>query len=317
VRVPPYPYREFQGSEGCRIAFYRWDGSENVFLYSFPAARYLEETVYPGFPVSCRPNVWAERFTIFGGDLAEEDLESIHANGPWSDINQNGAPEFAVIYQYCSNACLNHGAVAVHLYEIQTTSKIVDLTANLPGVIDPIKGFIHSLDPVEIYVHDPTLWYCYKFCIIDTWWIYSWDGRKFVNVSGAYADEYRAIGEKIVETVLQKEAVSFREWDFLEILFHYEKAGLGSEGIEIFLDITDPMRWSRATPVELCWLQFARASILDDFETGRPFRFPRFQLAFLDLIALDAPSILERIMPEMDTQKYDLSECIALLPSPD
>ena len=312
-KSPPRPYREAQDTEGCRIAFYRWDGEENIFIYSFPGAQFPEESVYGGYPISCFAVAWDEPFTWSGfGGPVQESLDVIDAHGPWSDINQNGMPEFAVNYHYCSNACLNYGAIAVHLYEIQATSKIVDITADLPGVIDPIQGFVHSVNPLDFYIFDPTLWYCYKWCIIETGWIYSWDGEKFVDITPKYADEYRVRGEKIISALEQRETVSSREWDFLEILFVYEKAGLRAEAIEIFLDITDPAHWQNVTAEQVCWLQFARAIALDDYNTGRPFRFPDLTFQY----AISFSHSLGRFLPQIDQSKYNVSACIPLLPTP-
>ncbi|NUM44351.1 MAG: hypothetical protein HUU38_06550 [Anaerolineales bacterium] len=317
AKSPPMPYREAQDTEGCRIAFYRWDGEKNVFLYSFPGVQYTDKSVYGmfgGYPISCVAVDWENPFTwsFFGGPT-QDDLNAISASGAWSDVNQNGNPEFAVLYRYCSNGCLNYGVIAVHLYEIQTTSKVVDLTANLPGVIEPIKGFVHSTDPLDFYIYDPTLEYCYKWCTIETFWIYAWDGEAFIDVTPKYADEYRKKGETILASLKEKKAVWPREFDLLEILFLYEKAGLRREAVDIFLEITDLSRWPNAIPDEVCWLQFARASIQEDFGRGRPFQFPAFDLTNA---YVETSFALAHLLPKMDTQKYDLSACIALLPTP-
>ncbi len=313
TRTPPRPYRETQDTEGCRIAFYRWDGEENMFLYSFSGAQYTEKSAYTGYPISCFPVVWEDPFTWSGyASPTQEDLEPINAKGSWSDLNQNGMPEFAIKYHYCSNACENYGVISVHLYEIKTTSKVVDITADLPGIIEPIKGLVHSTDPLDFYVFDPTLEYCYKWCTLETFWIYAWNGEQFVDVTPKYVDEYRAKGERLIASLEQKETVSFREWDFLEILFVYEKANLRQEGLDHFLEITDPARWPNADPWEQCWLQGARAQALEDYAIGRPFQFPIFRFQ----------SFAEPIWEVEDTVEYfvgtpyDLSACVALLPPP-
>ena len=313
---PRAPYREVlspeEYTEGCRIVFYRSDREMNEYMDSFGAPKYSEGGIYQGYPVSCLPNDWQHPKIISFGSPDDADRELLGLNGVWSDINQNGWPEFAVYYQYCGNACRNYGAISTHLYEIQAQSRVENITADLPGVLE-VFHIVHSKAPVDFYVYDPTLWYCYKWCIIDTWWIYAWDGEKLVDVTPNYADEYRAKGAGIVKSVQEKYESSFRDSELLKILFLYEKAGLRDEAIEIFLELTNPLNWPNISQEEICWLQFARASATDDYLHERPFRFPEFRLegAVVDIIDYQFADNFE---PGFNIDDYDISACEDFMP---
>jgi hypothetical protein len=315
----PYADREISPTEGCKIVFYRSDGETNVLVESFAPPKYPEGSIYSNYPVGCRPNHWneVEDFWLFSiywwfPPPTDEVFEKLNLQGVWSDINQNGLPEFAMYFQYCPNACLNHGAVATHFYEIQTTSEVVHITADLPGVIEPFY-LVHSNDPLDFYVYDPTLWYCYKWCIIETWWIYGWDGEKLVDVTSRYKDEYITRGESIKASIQDKYGESFRDSELLTILFLYEKAGLRSLAIESFLELSDPSNWPNASLEELCWLQSARATALEDYEKGQPFRFPEFQLEGAQLPVLFQ---LPQVILKIDHNKYDISACLDIIATP-
>jgi hypothetical protein len=292
------------------LAFYRSDGQHNELIHTFDAPLYAEGSWYDGYPVFCHPNDWNQSSTYYSYYPLEPDFyDLLDLNGVWSDINQNGLPEFSVHYQYCPGACLNHGAVAIHIYEIQTTSRVIDLTAGLPGVIEPFN-LVHSVDPITFYVYDPTLWYCYKWCTINTWWIYAWDEEGLVDVTDSYVDEYLELGEQIKADFKRDYGRIFREWTLLSVLFLYEKAGLSDLALETFLDISDPGFWPEASDMEYCWLQYARAQAQIDRYEGRPFRFPEFRLIDETVYSLE---ILSRVVPGLVQSGYDLSACEQVL----
>jgi hypothetical protein len=164
----------------------------------------------------------------------------------------------------------------------------------------------HSVDPLEIYVYDPSLVYCYNWCIIDTWWIYAWDGEKFVNVTTNYADEYIARGEEIIQSVKEKYGMTFYDSELLSILFLYEKIGQGGAGLEIFMELSDPANWPDMSLAGVCWLQVARAHIQEDYRNKRPFSFPPLQL---EGAVTDLSFQLRGFEPAFDTGMYDISAC--------
>ncbi len=311
-RLPAY--RQTQETEGCRMAFYQSNEQGDEFISSMPAPTFPEGSIYAGYPVSCAPYDWDNIGNYWWYKPPDaETFQLLNLKGAWSDINQNGFPEFAVLYQYCSDACLDYGAIDLHFYEFQSETIVVDITANLPGVIEPFN-LLHSKTPVEFYVYDPTLWYCYKWCVIHTWWIYVWDGEKFVDISPKYANEYRNTVTAIKNRIQQNKGDSFPDKDILEILFEYEKVGLRDEAIQTFLEITNPNLWADASSEELCWLQFVRALAQDDYQKNQPFRLSElgFQLA-ADFTYL-VPRVLQ--LQPLDQEKYDLSACSLFLPTP-
>ena len=294
-----------------RIAFYRFDGKTNLLLRTFSAPEYLGGSIYSGYPpVWISPNYMPFWYEVNGWpDSGNGSLR--HLFGEWTDINNNGLPELVLSYEYCPNACVDDNGEATHFYEIQTTSKIVDITADLPGVIASTLYF-HSRNPVEIFVYDPTLWYCYKWCIIDTWWIYAWDGQKFVDVSPKYANEYLAKGAKLIREIQQLSKEGFPEWRLLSILFLYEKAGLRKQAFELFMDISAPSRWPDVSTEELCWLQFARATVSEDYRLGKPFHFPAFNMASEFISPSNAIQRNIQLLDELKST-YEMSACVKLL----
>jgi len=310
-RYPEMSYRIDQETEGCRMVFYRWGGIENTFLYSFaaPPGTY---TYYPGYPAICMPMDWSDPKTYLAFLSIDFELyPALKLDGPWSDINHNSLPEFAMYYQYCSNGCLEPGAPAIHFYEIQSSARIVDITADLPGVVQPSR-MIHAADPLELYVYDPILAYCYKWCAFDTWWIYGWDGEKLVDVTPKYADEIRQSGQEKVARIKKGygQPLNGDEWQLLEILFVYEKAGLRNEALAQFMEVSDPKHWPADDTWFNCWLQSARAQAQEDYRLGHAFRFPPFWNP--DSLEISLESTFKRL----DASHYDLSACQALQKTP-
>jgi hypothetical protein len=312
-----FSYHEWDDLEAprdYRIAFYRSDGGTNQILLNFSAPEYPGGNIYSGYPpVWLSPPITPFWYVVDGWPDSE-NYRPWYFFGAWADINQNGLPELALTYEYCPNACLNDIGEATHFYEIQTTSKVVDITADLPGIIGSTLYF-HSRKPVEIFVIDPSLWYCIKWCSNDTWWIYAWDGQKFVDVTPKYANEYLEYGAKIIQDIQKNKKERFPEWQMLSILFLYEKAGLRKQAFDTFMDISAPSKWPDARTEELCWLQFARATVSEDYQQGRPYHFPEFRLEGEMIDPLDA---LQRNMQFVDKlkTKYDLSACFNWLLTP-
>jgi len=291
-------------TEGCRIVFSRSDGQTNKFIGAFSAPKYPEGSHYPNFPVSCNPVAWPAIGQQFGAD----EQKMLGINGVWSDINQNGLPEFIVRYNYCENGCLireyGEGEVSTHFYEIKTKTKVVDISADLPGVFE-VRHFVHSKNPLNFYVYDPTKYTCW-WCPIETWWIYAWDGERFVDVTPKYADEYIKKGAEIIDSIKKKYGDVFSDTEMLSILSLYEKAGLRDEAIKVFYELTNPLHWPDSGK---CWLQFVRALAMDDYKNGRPFRITNWE--YVDVYG----GKLERELIEFfgsgyESSNYDLSACL-------
>lgn len=264
-------------SEICRLAFYRWNGVENVFITSFGAATYPEASRYGGFPVNCHLANWDDDFwftDIWGPNWPIDEIRgTLNLRGYWSDINQNGLPEVGVLYWFCPNACYGYEG-AVQFYEIQNTDKVIPITSNLQGILLP-WNILYSKNPPTLKVFDPSLEY-EPHNFIDTWWIYAWDGMQFTDVTPDYAEEFlRGVEQR--ETLIREQygsPITFTRTDFLAILFQGEKYDVREEALEIFLEVSDPVHWPGTEQIYVCWLQIIRDQAQRDYNANKPFTIP-------------------------------------------
>lgn len=291
-------------TEICRLAIYRLDKGENELLRSFTGPLYAPNSRYT-YPVYCEAVNWdaLSKEIIGDGEISAETRALLGMNGYWSDINQNGLPEFAVFYQYCIDGCLDYGAVAVHFYEIKNTYQPTDITANLPGVIQP-WNIVHKNDPLDIWVYDHTLEYN-PLVYIDSSWVYAWNGSQYANITVRYKDEYTTKINEIATTIRNEYGVAMTEsrTDLLQILVLSNKADLPqSQTLNTFLDVTDLAHWPGTNPTLTCWLQLARAYAQRDATKGNPFSLPP------NLNTIDGPN-LDDILEALDPAKYDVSAC--------
>ena len=264
-------------SEICRLAFYRWNGVENVFITSFGTTTYPENSRYEGFPVNCHLADWDDDFwftDIWGPKWPIDEIrETLNLSGYWSDINQNGLPEVGVLYWYCPNACYGYEG-AVQFYKIQDTDTVIPITSNLKGILLP-WNVLYSKHPPTLKVFDPSLEY-EPHHYIDTWWIYAWDGMQFTDVTSDYAEEFFQ-GLEQRETRIQEQygsPITFTRTDFLAILFQGEKYDVREKALEIFLEISDPVHWPGTEQIYVCWLQIIRDQAQRDYDENKPFTVP-------------------------------------------
>jgi hypothetical protein len=299
------PITEDPRPEICRLAIYRLDAGENELLRSFTGPLYAPNNRY-GYPAYCEAINWdaPSQNVVWGGEITSETRTLLGLNGYWSDINQNGLPEFAVYYQYCVTGCLNFGAVSVHFYEIKNTYQPTDITAGLHGVIHP-WNIVHRNEPLDIWVYDHTKEY-EPLVYIESSWVYAWDGSKFKDVSSSYQAEYQSQIDQIANEIRTKnmQPITSTRVDMLQILMLSNKANLPpQQTLQTFLDISNPAHWPGTNPTLTCWLQLARAYAQRDVTKGRPFTTPpnegKLTKAYLE-------DILETY------EKYDLSACESL-----
>ena len=293
--------------EICRLAFTRLSGAENELLRYFTAPPYVEQSRYQ-FPVSCEAIHWEAPSpnVTWGGEIPADTRQALEMSGHWSDINQNGLPEFGVYYQYCGDGCLDYGAVATHFYELRNTFKVENITAALPGVLHPWDMVVSS-DPLILRVHDPIEYE--PQVLIDTSWLYTWRDGQFVDVTHQHADEYRTEIDEIVAEIKKEYgmAISHTRTDFLEILLLANKARLPQgETLDTFLDVTNPAHWPGSSTTMTCWLQLGRAYARQDAQKERPFRLPPNETT------LNGPK-LEDIVEDTGIERYDLTACQQLL----
>ena len=95
----------------------------------------------------------------------------------------------------------------------------------------------------------------------------------------------------------------------LILLFLYDKAGLRKQAIQDFMEITDPVHWSKADEWYSCWLQIARASAQENYRLGKSFWFPPLNLTNLYFPEKELAYALDRV----DSTRYDVSVCQALM----
>ena len=293
-------------SEICRIAFYRFDGQSNELIANLGAPKYPESSRYGGYPVSCDLAHWDDDFwftDIWGPNFPLYVIrQAMSLKGFWSDINGNGLPELGILEWYCPNACHGYEG-AVHFYEIQSADKVEDITAGLPGVLLPWK-IMHSTDPITLYVFDPALEY-EPHIYIDTWWIYAWGGKEYVDVTSKYADEYKVDVDRTIARLKSNygqpfDATPRNELDLLSVLFTLEKAGQQPQALQEFLDTSDLANWKGTSELHACWLQVVRALAQEDYARGKPFSLPPDEFQ----IEIGLPQAAKSLQ-----SKYDMSAC--------
>ncbi|MBC8504404.1 MAG: hypothetical protein H8D34_06080 [Chloroflexi bacterium] len=289
--------------EICRLAIYRLDEDQNSLLRSFTAPQYPEGAHY-NFPVSCEAVNWDSPSAniTWGGAIPPEIRKLLGLHGNWSDINQNGLLEFAVYYQYCNQGCIDYGAVAVHFYEIKNTFQLMNITADLPGVIRP-WNIIHYTDPLDLWVYELIEYEPNVF--IESSWIYAWDGREFEDVTSQHAGEYKVNIDQIVADIQDQYGmtITHTQTDFLEILVLSNKAKLPHEqALGTFLDVTNPAHWPGSDKAMNCWLQLARAYAQRDADANRPFTLPPSPTT------INSPGFSD-ILETIDQTRYAVSAC--------
>lgn len=289
------------------ITFYRWDGEKNEFLDAQGLS--AVDNIYP---VAANIADWDQPFS--GIRLLDVIIEADEETKPLlkqenysSDFNQNGLPEFTVAVEYCPLSC-THPTSGVQLFEIQTSERVKNITEGLPGLThfnmhskNPFTFYVWDSDPYDIYVD------------IGSYWIYTWDGSKFVDVSTNYANTYVEDANSIVSDLKSQYGKPFDEGlirsevEVLTILQLYEKAGLSKEGLQVFLDITDISHWNNTSSVSQCWLQISRAMAQEDFKQHGKFDLPpSYSLGFNE--------IDHTLVKQLKQVGYDTSACTLVNP---
>lgn len=275
-------------SEVCRVAFFRWQNKQATYIGSFPAP------VYPNsdneaYPYICVLIDWEESFWIdpflayaplWPTIQSEDSKELLNLQSYSSDINNNGFPEFAVAYQYCNNACWNWGIIATHFYEFQPDGSVDDITADLPGAVDPFLNLVHDDHPGTLYVYDRG--YVGPGSTVDSYWIFSWQDGKYEDTTTQFADDILAWGNDWLSKI-QLEYGKSLEWlpyDFSRILHQYEKAGLQDEAIAILSEISNPANWPESDIYNLCYLRLVYENAVLDRQNNRAFALPPNVLGF-------------------------------------
>jgi hypothetical protein len=171
----------------------------------------------------------------------------------WGDLNQDGIPDIVVYYSFGGNSA--QGQQQVHLWQVDASGKMVDLTA-------PIYEY-HRLTPqytiedmnddgiLEIYVVDNRgEWYGRGHTYILSFKIYAWQGDQVDDVSDEFKDRYdRRIAE--VKKLIEGTYADWIDYDDAEImlqeafrlLLDYENSGRYDEGWQVYWELTNPENW--------------------------------------------------------------------------
>ncbi len=289
------------------ISFYRWDGEKNKFVSAqgLPAV----DNVYA---VAAGIADWDQPFSgIVQQDIIVEANEEtkllLKQENYSSDFNQNGLPEFALGVAYCPLSC-THPTDGIQLFEIQSPEKVINITEDLPGLThfdmhskNPFTFYVWDSDPYDIYVK------------VASYWIYAWDGSKFVDVSKSYKEDYVADANSIANNLKARYGKPFdegeirSETDVLTILKLYEKAGMSEEGLQVFLDVTNISHWPNTSNMSQCWLQISRAMAQEDFKRNRIFDLPpSYSLGFNE--------IDQDLVKQLTQAGYDAFACTLVNP---
>jgi len=289
------------------ITFYRWDGEKNEFVSAqgLPAV----DNVYAS---AAGIADWNQPFSgIMQQDIIVEPNEEtkllLKQENYSSDINQNGLPEFAIGVAYCPLSC-THPTDGIQIFEIQSPEKVKNITEDLPGLT---HFDMHSKNPFTFYVWDSDSYDIYVH--VGSYWIYAWDGSKFVDVSKSYTEDYVADANSTVNNLKAQYGIPFdereirSETDVLTILKLYEKAGMSEKGLQVFLDATDISHWPNTSNMSQCWLQVSRAMAQEDFRRHRIFDLPpSYSLGFNE--------IDQDLVKQLKQAGYDTSACTLVNP---
>jgi hypothetical protein len=299
------------------IAFYRWDGQKNDLVGTFYPASWSKREPDNSYPVFYRIINWNDPHRSFLGlewvyDPDEETRVVAGLKEYASDINHNGRPEFDFVAQYCSVSC-SQPAGAYHFFEITATGKVIDLAAGLAGHLD---FHPYSIDPV---VYEIVERYGYgNFGFFGGVYIphfYEWQEDRFVEVTLQFKNMIlESWDESIAELKAQYGQPFYgipNETTLVSIPMIYQSLGMGSEGLTLFLEISDLANWPATDSGTTCWLQYSRAYFSTEYASGKPFTLPRSSSAFDPAIS---SYTLKQELNLIDATQYELTACYALLP---
>lgn len=295
------------------IAFYRWDGEENILLGSHYPSPYSDGI--QSYPRQAFLANWDDPFgSMIGlGRIENPDNETREKrglNGFASDINGNGRPEFTIGSEYCPISC-SRPLYAYDFFEIEAGGKVTNLSRDMPG---RLNLYPFSEEPLVFKVND-AYWHGF-ISQIHLPYYYQWDGTRFVEVTERYHSQILAeISEKImaIQSHFSEPIGEQTTVDMISVLLFSEHIGMSSEGLDKFLEISNPTNWEDL-PLEIrCWLQFTRARAQDEYQDQNKFSIPIALVNFAFYIEGYIPSQIEKL----GADNYDLSACQAWIEGDD
>ncbi|HNB54786.1 MAG TPA: hypothetical protein PK530_22755, partial [Anaerolineales bacterium] len=295
------------------IAFYRQDGEKMELMGTFYPASWSKREPDDSYPILYKFINWDDPqgtfipFEVFY-EPDEETRISAGLNQYISDINHNGRPEFSLVAQYCPVSC-SRPVNEFHFFEISKTGKPIDLAAGMPGHLGLLS---FSTDPV-VFIVSEQYWYGFLSGIYIPHY-YEWRDDQFVEVTQQYKDSIIEWETERISKLKTEYGQPFygepNETTLVGIPMIYQSLGMGSEGLTLFLEISDPLNWPNTPLDDLCWLQYVRAHFQDAFEKGTPFTIPQDSS---DLTRLSM-EYLQRMITPFNPETYDLTACYAILP---
>jgi hypothetical protein len=283
------------------VAFYRWDGEQNVLL----------GTAYPS-PYSPHRDVYPDWYPLMNWDIHTKNYPEVRAlfklNGITSDINGNGWPEITFEGNYCVVGCMMGSKLGYEIFEFQPGGRVVNLQADLPERINPFQYLTNPL-VFRVYEEFP---YGAFFESISLPHFLIWEGKKFVDVSDRYQDVIRADLEGVESSLRSAKSGHVQDESFqkhlMVILLWYQQIGDRLTGLNAFLELSDPARWPDLGPRPSCWLQIARARAQDQYARGQLFTITNSTEAMGVTPDAFKHSVGE-LTVSLDSKKYDLSAC--------
>jgi hypothetical protein len=299
--------------EICRLLFYRQEKDTYRLMANLDAPQYPPDSRFSGYPFECRLVDWDAAHSdggvfVYPFLTPEEDTrQALKMDGFSSDINGNGLPEFAVWAWYCPSACSGDEG-SLHFYEVQEDGSILQLTKDLPGVFYPWQMLV-SKEPLAFYVFD-VAHEVDPHVLVENWWVFTWDGSRFVDASSDYQRAYRQRIDEIAGQFRDDFGEAFpgssqAKARLLSILFLADTSDQRAYGLETFLDLTDLENWPDTDSFTACWLQLQRATAQDANQTGESFSTSPHPLEMVQ----NLPDLLA----PLEEGKYDVSACRQLL----
>ena len=302
-----FEFGEPVGSDTFVVGFYLRRGGIDQFIGSVSPSPYSEHIpIYPSYyRLANWDNPQASMLGLSHVDTPDGPLRQLLGlQGYAADINRNGRPEFVFGAEYCPIAC-SSTTLGYDYFEIGENDQILDLASGLPGRI----RFV----PIQV---DPPV-----FDASNSYWIgdsaavflphfVSWDGAAFVETEqGVEAELLKRIQvhtERLKLTFGERFGRDQDQADAINILLLYERIGKRQEGLEAFLNLTDPQNWPRLNQRSLCWLQTARATAQQELKEGAPFSVFLSMSSGISLYPSPGPAVLAA---PLAAAGYDVSAC--------
>jgi hypothetical protein len=248
-----YSYIQYENRElnNCHLLFFYTDTDGTRLIHDVDASKINEriasltvspvDQMYPA-PLGCLP---------YG----------------WGDVNENGNIDIAVSFLWGNNI----DGSEVHIFEVRDGTTIVDLMANLPGVISPWDYDPYYLDFLVI-----DLAWVHHDCIyppIRTFWIYYWDGDAYVDQTSQF--DLQDYLTSIADGLRERHGSPFvpaRDIDpLVKILVMYDKWGRRDDGWQLYEELSDPVNWPGTDEESLRWLEADIAHFRGEYEAGLDF----------------------------------------------